>query len=242
MTLAEKLTQVAENVPKVHDAGKKAQYDEFWASVESSIKAKGYAYAFVGKAWNADTFKPTFDIAPTGSANSMFYASNIENIKQSLEDCGVELNMSQATNGTNAFNVTATTALPKIIFGETCTQHQYVFAYSSNLQSIDEVRFKEGLAVTNCFQNCDSLKHVIFSGVISVSGLNLQWSKGLDKESIVSIIEALSLNTSGLSITLSKTAVNTAFGINVDDETTFPEGSEYYTLRHSKDNWTVNYI
>jgi hypothetical protein len=40
---------------------------------------------------------------------------------------------------------------------------------------------------------------------------------------------------------LSKAAVNNAFGIDVDDASTYPEGSEYYNLRYSKSNWTFNY-
>ena len=39
MSIAEKLTQVAENVPKVHEAGKKAQYDEFWANFRSGMNS-----------------------------------------------------------------------------------------------------------------------------------------------------------------------------------------------------------
>jgi flagellar biosynthesis/type III secretory pathway protein FliH len=56
------------------------------------------------------------------------------------------------------------------------------------------------------------------------------------------IITALKRDASGKTLTLKKTAVNTAFGINVDDVTTWAEGSEYYTLRHSKDNWTISYV
>jgi hypothetical protein len=220
--------------------GSKIQ-DDFWSSIKESINEKGYSYAFAGKTWNANTFKPTFDIAPTDSANNMFCASNISNIKQSLEDCEVKLDLSKATNCSNAFTTCATIALPEIDM-RNATQHSNVFAYSSTLQSIDMVYFKEGLVVTDCFRNCTKLTHVIFGGTFSSTGLNLQWSTKLDKESITSIFNALSTTTSGLSVTLSKTAVNNAFGIDVSDETTFPEGSEYYKLRHSKDNWTVNYI
>lgn len=215
--------------------------DDFWSSIKESINEKGYAYAFAGKAWTADTFKPTFDLAPTGSANSMFYASNIPNIKQTLEDCGVKLDLTKATTATNAFNVTSTTALPEIDL-RNCTQHQSVFAYSGYLQSIDKVYFADGVAVTNCFNDCGNLTHVIFGGTFASTGLNLQWSTRLDKESIVSIFTALSANTSGLSITLSKQAVNNAFNINVDDTSTYPSGSEYHTLLQSKTNWTINHV
>jgi hypothetical protein len=44
-----------------------------------------------------------------------------------------------------------------------------------------------------------------------VKSTNFQWSTKLSKDSIISIINALSTTTSGLSITLSKVAVNKAF-------------------------------
>ena len=244
MTIAEKLTEVAENVPKVYEAGKETQHTEFWNGVENSVKAKGYAYLFAGKGWNDTTFKPTFDIAPTGSANNLFYASNISNIKQSLKDCGIKLDLSRATSATTAFNVTATTALPEIDL-RNCTAHNSVFAWSGSLQSIDKVYFAEGVAVTSCFQDCGNLTHVMFGGTFASTGLDLQWSTRLDDESIVSIIDALSLETSGLSITLSKQAVNKAFGIDIDDESTYMPGSageEFYFKICTKDNWTINYI
>jgi hypothetical protein len=65
-------------------------------------------------------------------------------------------------------------------------------------------------------------------GTVSVSGLNLQWSTKLSKASITSIINCLSSTTSGLSITLSKTAVDNAF-----------TAEEWAALENTKHNWTI---
>ena len=121
------------------------------------------------------------------------------------------------------------------------------------------------------FQNCTSLKNITFTNNIYPS-INFKWSplskdsimgKPITNEEyeVLSdavknnnvfylggvyyyggIISALSRTTTGKTLTLKKTAVNEAFGIDVDDETTYPEGSEYYTLRHSRDNWTFSYV
>ena len=237
MTLSQKLTKVAENMSAVHEAGKKTQNKQFWENVKSSIYAGGYSYAFAGKAWTSETFKPTFDIAPTGSANSLFYASFIGNIKQSLEDCGVRLDLSSTKNATNIFNVCETTALPEIDL-RNCAQHQYVFAYSSKLKTIDKVRFAEGVAMTGCFTNCSSLTHVIFDGTISGKDLDMKYSKSLDKASITSLINALSEETSGLSVTLSEAAVNKAFetGLNKNDG---KSSAEWTALCASRSNWNI---
>ena len=113
--------------------------------------------------------------------------------------------------------------------------------YNESLVSIDGITVAASCSFTNAFRNCTALEHVIFYGIIG-NPLDLSWSTLLDKESITSIINALSTTTSGLTVTLSKTAVNNAFGIDVDDEATFPEGSEYYELRNSKSNWTISYV
>ena len=48
-------------------------------------------------------------------------------------------------------------------------------------------------------------------------------------------------NTDGVGQTTSA-PTPTPTGININDETTYPVGSEFYTLRHSKDNWTFSYV
>ena len=52
----------------------------------------------------------------------------------------------------------------------------------------------------------------------------------------------LAEGVTGASITLSKTAVNNAFEIDVDDTTTYPEGSEFYVLRNSKNNIEMRHM
>jgi hypothetical protein len=121
------------------------------------------------------------------------------------------------------------------------TDMRDVFAGSSIVSL--ELKIGESPLFNNTsFSDCANLTELRVIGTLSVSGVNLQWSNLLSKESFVSVFNSLSTTTSGLSITFSKSAINNAFGIDVDDETTYPEGSEYYELRHSRDNWTINYI
>lgn len=97
--------------------------------------------------------------------------------------------------------------------------------------------------VSTVFRNCGALIDLTISGNGKIiTSITLQYSKQLDGKSIESVVKALSPTVTGQAITLSKQAVNNAFGINVDDASTFPEGSEYYKLRYSKANWTFNYV
>ena len=115
----------------------------------------------------------------------------------------------------------------------------YVFG-SGYIEKIPLLKVTESVTYENWFTNDTALADITMSGVI---GNDIDFrSSPLNKASIESIMGCLSATASGKTLTLKKTAVNTAFGINVDDTNTYPEGSEYYILRHSKDNWTVNYV
>jgi hypothetical protein len=75
------------------------------------------------------------------------------------------------------------------------------------------------------------LKNLTIEGTIGQNGFSVVDCKELSKASIISIINALSTTTSGLTVTLSKTAVVNAFG----SETS----AEWVTLKNEKSNWTV---
>ena len=115
------------------------------------------------------------------------------------------------------------------------------FGYSKIVR-IHNLIISENTAYSSTFTNCTALEELNITGTIGQNGFNVQHSKKLSKQSFINIFNSLSATTSGLSITVSKNAVNNAFGINVDDESTYPDGSEYYKLRHSRDNWSINYV
>jgi hypothetical protein len=92
----------------------------------------------------------------------------------------------------------------------------------------------------NVFNYCPELEELNISGVIKCNGFDVHWSPKLNKASIESIINALSATESGLTVTFSKTAVNNAFEIDIDDESTWT--FEWLALRGTKSNWTFNYV
>ncbi len=60
MSIADKLTQIAENEQAVFDAGKKSEYDTFWDSYQENGNKVAYRLAFFGSGWNDTTFKPKY--------------------------------------------------------------------------------------------------------------------------------------------------------------------------------------
>lgn len=89
MSIAEKLTTIAENEQKVHEAGKKQGVYDAWDVMQPAGR-KSYVYAFAGWFWTDQNYKPVRTIDVTSNAQNMFQGSEITDTK-------VAINL--ATNG-----------------------------------------------------------------------------------------------------------------------------------------------
>ena len=232
------LEDMINNVKEVFNKGKQSEYDRFWNICQENGERKNYNYAFSGRGWTNDNFHPKYDIVPT-NAQYMFQAARIE---KPMENANIDF--SKCTDARYMFQANTTVKeLGVLDFRGTASPSpylSYLFQSCSSLETVEKIYVKETHQFGYAFDNCTALKNIIFRGVIA-SSINIRWSP-LNKASITSIINVLSGSVNGMTLTLSKTAVNNAFGINIDDESTYPEGSEYYNLRHSKDNWTISYL
>lgn len=247
MSIATDLLTIAENTPKVYEAGKDAEAKSFWGGLLNYGNPKRHAYAFYG--WNRDIFYPQYNIVCEDNMGSMFHffeqnSSTPFDLSARLKECGVVLDTSGAiTGGTYTFYYTSFSKIPTVDLtgitdGEKLT---YMFGNNGHLVEIEKLIVKEGNAFNVTFAKCPNLEKLIIEGVIGRNGFDVRQSTKLSKESHISIIDALSQTASGLTVTFSKQAVNNAFGINVDNPSTYPEGSEFYELRNSRNNWTFNY-
>jgi hypothetical protein len=229
-------------VGDVYEAGKKAEHDVFWDVCQNYGNRTDYSNAFGGQGWLPDNFKPKYDIRPT-NAYMMFRAFGFaddysyKDFAKHLEDLGVVLDFSNCTNMQYAFQLASMARLGKINLSK-CTSTSNLFAYSY-IYEIDEIVFSD---ITNIdgamFIDCGALEKVKFSGVIASNGLNLQWSKKLDKASIESVFNALSTEVSDLSITLSLYAVNKAFETQ-DGANDGGTSAEWQALRATRPNVTI---
>lgn len=105
------------------------------------------------------------------------------------------------------------------------------FANAKNIKRIPKLIFNGCTNVTSMFQGCSNLEELYCEGTLDITGLNLKDSTKLNKVSIESIISVLSTTTMGLSITLSKTAVNNAFTTD-----------EWNALIGTRTNWTISLV
>lgn len=240
MSIAEKLKTIAENEQRVFDAGKQTEYDTFWDNyqnlgykgVKDSIGMRSdYRYAFANQGWRDSIYDPKYSIKVGGNCEGMYQLTGITK--------KVVVNMSGCTSARTMFYYARVKELGELDLGN-CKNTQYLLSNATSLVSIDKIKCSEATTWhDSTFEQCGALTHVIFNGEIAKNSLNLKDSTGLDKESIVSVINCLSAATTDLGITLSEAAVKKAFetAVGANDGDT---SAEWITIRDTKTNWTIS--
>lgn len=246
-------SEYAGKVTDVYDKGKQDQYDEFWDVFQVNGDRRRYSYAFSNGNFSVATFYPKYDIILEGS-NDMLFNSFIGervyndeppwSLKQRLAECGIVFDTSKATTLTRLFDYCYHIAeLPTIDLSSiTTVAINRLCGEMYRLVTLEKLVVKDTIAPTNAFYRCDKLKNIVIEGTIGQNGFNFQWSKELSKDSITSIVNALSTTTSGKTITFSQAAVNKAFesspGANDGSTANNGEGSaEWQALKATKSNW-----
>ena len=169
--------------------GMNEQWSRFWDSYQYNGTRTDYGQAFSGRGWNDRTFKPKYDIKPSGSAGNMFISTWITDLVKLLDDCGIVFDTSLVTSMQYAFQGAKLTRLPKIDLSSTASATN-VFNSCSQLLSISElVCTNKNIFSSGSFQNCTSLVRCIFSGIVA-NDLNTQWCPW-DDESLMSLSVAL---------------------------------------------------
>ena len=203
------------------EAGKKSEYDAFWDNLQRNGTRTDYAIAFV--MWNDTMFRPKYSMKPSFGA-MMFYASEMVNIKESLESCGVTLDTSECSHFTQMFQSSKTVEVP-FIDASSATNTSSAFN-GARFESL-VIKFSETTPYNSTFSYLEKLKELTIEGTIGQNGF--------------SVINSLSSTTTGLTVTLRLAAVNTAFETSAgaaDGSTS----DEWLALAATKSNWTINLI
>lgn len=236
---------------EAYEKGKQAEYDAFWDAIQENGKRTEYAYAFAR--WASEYIRPKHKVVLTvaGSQKNIFYMNKyVKKIEAAYFDFS---QLPRGTNDNQAFSYcfTSSTALEEIedIGLPISYSYAYAFAWCSKLRKIAMIRVDETTqGMGSAFTSCIALESVAFEGVIGIS-INLQWSTKLTRASIENIINHLSDNGSGKTLTLSKAAVDEAFrGISAGDFTTIVPGSsslDWFNLTHGATvykQWTITLV
>jgi hypothetical protein len=246
MTTAERLLMVDEGVEKTKalndelettlnggDTGKKSRYDELWLGILYGGARNVLSYAF--HSWGGmEYIRPPFKLIPTtGGAQQIFYGcSSLKKVEAAYFD------LSQIPKGTSSSNSYSYTfyscyALEEIEDIGIYPSYSYgsTFENCRKLKRIAKMTVEETSTYSGTFIRCEALEELTIAGTIGRNGFDVHWSTKLNKASITSIINALSTTTSGLTVTLSKTAVNNAFTTD-----------EWNALIDTKKNWTISLV
>lgn len=248
MSIAEKLTTIAKNEPKVYDAG----IDAVWESLQNGGKRSAYTSSiFTGIKWTKETFKPKYPIIVTGTGGNELVYNTVTSHINTRDDQISLIEMEEEmgfpifdTSSTTYFARTFATMLFKdygtIDMSSDVTYNALTFygGYApSNKTHLRPNRIEHLICsattpfITSTFQYATELEYIGFEGVIAKNGLDLQWSTKLNKESITKLIGVLSAETTDLTVTISQTAKENAF---TDDE--------WATLIATKANWTISLL
>ena len=161
-----------------------------------------------------------------------------------LKECGVTLDISGATRTGNMFAWSNFSRLPALsLTGFTATHANYsatMFSTCQNLISIEKIIVTNLIQYYNMFAGCKNLQDIKFEGAIAYS-IDFKDCKKLTAESVTSIINTLSSDVTGQTVTFSKAALKSAFGVEITSDSDIPADNDFYDLRWSKPNWTFGY-
>ena len=185
MSISEKLTQIAENEQKVHDAGRQTEQQDFWDNFQNFGNRTYYQNAFYQTAqttggWTDETYNPKYPIVCNGTSANCFYYSKIKDAKVEII-----MNVVNSIMNGNFFGNSAVQRIPLLTFTETCKINN------------------------SFFTNANNLSDLTIGGTIA-DNFNTQWCP-LNKKSIQSVLDHLSRTTTGLTCTFKKTAKESNF-------------------------------
>ena len=222
----------ANKVDDVYKAGE----DSLWDAFQNNGTRDNYSYAFLQ--WgNLEYIRPKYKVVPTAATGCYCIFNTNKSVKK-IE--AKYFDFSKKASGTGAsggygYAFSTCSQLEEIEDIGMIAQpsYSYAFAYSNKLHTIAKMGVDENTVYGNTFANCSALENITVEGTIGQNGFDIRWSTKLSADSLKSIINALSTTTTGLTITLPKTA-------QANYEAMYGSGS-WATLTATRSNWTIAY-
>ena len=217
--------------------GQRAEYDRFWDAFQENGNRATYAGGFAGRGWTVDTFKPKYRVALNGTAVADYMFMYFNCISTGDTD-----NLLDFTEFNSMFDFSASKRLQNTFYNARIKNLYVDCSNASTMTSTfdaDNGGYIENLTLkvttkttsfTSTFKNQGNTKNITFTDdSVIAANISFNLCRKLTKSSITSIINALSSSTSGLTLTLSKTAKEAAF-----------TADEWSALIATKSNWTIS--
>lgn len=234
MTIAEKITRAKADYDAVYEGGKAKAFAEV-EPINADLEQILYGKDTGGRGFYDEFWDAFQNYGNRVDYNHAFYGLGWdENTFKPKYDF-------IAGRSYNMFAWSYIKQIDKVVDISKSQQIYGTFAYCYKLHTIKKFAVNENCVFSNDFKDCVELVNLTIEGTIGKNGFDVHWSTKLSKESIKSIINALSATTSGLAITFSKTAVNKAFETaeGANDGST---SAEWNALIAPKSNWTISLV
>lgn len=258
MSIAEQLKTATENVPKVYSAGCEKGYssgysdgynqseDDFWDGIQDGGNRTCYEYGFYF--WGNEYIRPKYKIVLSGGATTTSTANGKRSLQMFMncrklkivEKEYFDFSQYNFVNNSSSYGNYAVFrgcwSLEEVQdIGMMPTGMYYqTFRECPKLKKIEIMRVEEATKFDNVFTGCSSLENIVIDGTIGQDGFDMSDCEKLSKESIISIVSALSENLTGpKTITLPSVAMNKYF--KSADGTVYTD--EWMELIKPKANW-----
>lgn len=256
-------TRTAEYASKIDDVYK-AGHDEFWDTFQDNGNRTIYINAF--SRWgDVEMLSPKYKVVATRNSSAMFNGSKIKNIDKNKFDLS-QATYAPTSSSSTTYCICEYCNYLEVFPDINLQAGYYAFAFNDcfRLHTIEILRVTKECIFATAFRSCEALKNITIEGEIGNS-FDLHWSTKLSKESIRGrlateeeiamgknlftstidgntyyggIINVLS-DTQGATLTLSRTAVDNAFG-SIDStewvELITPKSNQYNGL------WTISLV
>lgn len=198
MSIAEKLTTVAENVPKVYEAGQQAEYDRFWDSFQQNGKRNNYYCAFGGMCWKPETLKPKYKVAPVEDASGdqyavymFFHCNRMSGSEIDFRDIADKFDFSNIINASQMFTDSNINYITADFSKATTLNTAFAENWGAKRTHLTLTVSEKCTNYTNTFNNATKLSNLFFTeGSVIARSISLS-SSPLTVESMKSVINAL---------------------------------------------------
>lgn len=166
MTVAEKLIKIDENMQKVFEAGRQAEYDAFWDALQANGTRENYEYAF--SRWEAEYVRPKRKVVPTSRSIYMFsHNSQLKKVESQYFDlskgsCGFGLTEGHYRTFENCISLEEVEDI-----GMKAGYYYATWQRCHALKKISVVRASEESVFNDPFIRCDALEEIRFEGTIA---------------------------------------------------------------------------
>ncbi|MBQ2743386.1 MAG: hypothetical protein IJF32_11360 [Oscillospiraceae bacterium] len=224
--------------------GMQTEYDRRWDRIQDYGNKTTYTGFFAGSSWNENSLNPKYVAKPTGNeAYQMFmFCNRGGKTKIDYRTIKEKIDLSGVVNAPNLFQDAVIDYIDLDLPNCVNLSNGFSEGWSAGKKTTISIYITEKCtSLTGCFNSCTALANLTFKeGSVIATSINLQHSP-LIKESITSVVNALSSTATGLTLTLKLSAVNKAFetSTGANDGST---SAEFAALVATKTNWTITMI